>query len=617
MPPTSAVRQAPRIAGASYTRRFRFVWKPPMRCSPPILFPKVLLLTLAATAALAGCKREAEAPAAPPAETAPAQPGFAFKDAITPADFAEHVRVLASDEFEGRAPGTPGEDKTVEYLKAQFQRIGLKPGNGDSYFQTVPMMETTADEATTMSIDVKGKPHTLKFGTDMVIGTRTGQPEVKIDASDLVFVGYGVDAPEQQWNDYAGVDVKGKTVVMFVNDPGFHAKDPDLFDGNRMTYYGRWTYKFEEAGRKGAAAALIIHDTEGASYGWDVVKNSWSGAQYDLRAADDPAPRVPLQGWITGEQAKALFADAGLDLEKMRAAAGKRGFKPVPMQAKATVTLKSTTAEKESRNVLALLPGAETPNEAIVYMAHWDHLGHHTDEKNPDGSGDTIYNGAVDNATGVAGILEIAELLAKGAKPKRSVLFAAVTLEESGLLGSKYYVAHPSIPLDQTVGVINLDAMSVAGRTRDITVVGMGNSELEDILKPIAEHQGRTLVEESNPAGGYYFRSDHFNFAKAGVPALYPDGGTDLIDGGTAAGEAAGKIYNENHYHKPSDQYDAATWKLDGTMQDLAAVYEVGLALAFDDKWPNWYADNPFRAARDKMMAAKAPATAAAAAPAK
>ena len=588
-----------------------------MRCSPPILFPKVLLLTLAATAALTACKPDAEAPAALAVET-PAQPGFAFKDAITPDDFAEHVRVLASDEFEGRAPGTPGEDKTVEYLKAQFQRIGLKPGNGDSYFQTVPMMETTANEATTMTIDVKGKPHTLKFGTDMVIGTRTGQPEVKIDASDLVFVGYGVDAPEQQWNDYAGVDVKGKTVVMFVNDPGFHAKDATLFDGNRMTYYGRWTYKFEEAGRKGAAAALIIHDTEGASYGWDVVKNSWSGAQYDLRAADDPAPRVPLQGWITGEQAKTLFADAGLDLEKMRAAAGKRGFKPMPLPAKATVALKSTIAEKESRNVLALLPGAEMPNEAIVYMAHWDHLGHHIDEKNPDGSGDTIYNGAVDNATGVAGILEIAELLAKGAKPKRSVLFAAVTLEESGLLGSKYYVAHPSIPLENTVGVINLDAMSVAGRTRDLTVVGMGNSELEDILKPIAERQGRTLVEESNPAGGYYFRSDHFNFAKAGVPALYPDGGTDLLDGGTAAGEAAGKMYNENHYHKPSDQYDAATWKLDGTMQDLAAVYEVGLALAFDDKWPNWYADNPFRAARDKMMAAKAPpAATAAAAPAK
>ena len=563
--------------------------------------PKVLLLTLAATAALSACKREAEAPSkAPPEAAAPA--GFAFKNAMTPADFAEHVRVLASDEFEGRAPGTPGEDKTVEYLKAQFQRMGLKPGNGDSYFQTVPMTETTADEATTMSIDVKGKPHTLTFGNDMVIGTRTGQPVVKLDASDLVFVGYGVDAPEQQWNDYAGLDVKGKTVIMFVNDPGFHAKDPTLFDGKRMTYYGRWTYKFEEAGRKGAAAALIIHDTEGASYGWDVVKNSWSGAQYDLRAADDPAPRVPLQGWITSEQARTLFADAGLDLEAMRKAAGKRGFKPVSLPAKASVTLKSTTTEKESRNVLALLPGAEAANEAIVYMAHWDHLGKHADEP-----GDNIYNGAIDNATGVAGILEIAELLATGAKPKRSVLFAAVTLEESGLLGSKYYVAHPSIPLNQTVGVINLDAMSVSGRARDFTVVGMGNSELEDILKPIAERQGRKLVEESNPAGGYYFRSDHFNFAKAGVPALYTDGGTDLLDGGTVAGEAAGKLYNENHYHKPGDQYDPATWKLDGTMQDLAAVYEVGLALAFDETWPNWYAGNPFRAAREAMMASKPP----------
>lgn len=606
MRPAPAPGQARGLPSASYTRRFRFVWKPPMHRSLSTPFPRVLLLALATTVALTACKREAEAPAAQPAET-PAEPGFAFKDAITPADFAEHVRVLASDEFEGRAPGTPGEEKTVEYLKAQFQRMGLKPGNGDSYFQTVPMMETTTDESTTMTIDIKGKPHTLKFGTDMVIGTRTGQPEVKIDASDLVFVGYGVDAPEQRWNDYAGIDVKGKTVVMFVNDPGFHAKDPALFDGNRMTYYGRWTYKFEEAGRKGAAAALIIHDTEGASYGWDVVKNSWSGAQYDLRVADDPTPRVPLQGWITSEQAKALFADAGLDLEKMRANAGKRGFKPVPLPAKATVTLKSTTAEKESRNVLALLPGTEAPNEAIVYMAHWDHLGKHADE-----SGDNIYNGAIDNATGVAGILEIAELLAKGAKPRRSVLFTAVTLEESGLLGSKYYVAHPSIPLDQTVGVINLDAMSVAGRARDITVVGMGNSELEDILKPIAERQGRTLVEESNPAGGYYFRSDHFNFAKAGVPALYPDGGNDLLEGGKAAGDAAGKLYNENHYHKPGDHYDPATWKLDGTMQDLAAVYEVGLALAFADKWPNWYAGNPFRAAREKMMAAKPPATAAA-----
>ena len=540
-----------------------------------------------------------------PDTTAPAGT-HVFSDAINAEDFAELVKTLASDEFEGRGPGTPGEDKTVEYLKAQFERIGLKPGNGNDWFQTVPMTETTADESTVMTIDVDGKPHTLKFGTDMVVGTRTGQPEVKIDGSELVFVGYGVDAPEQQWNDYAGVDVKGKTVVMFVNDPGFHAKDAQLFEGNRMTYYGRWTYKFEEAARKGAAAALIIHDTDGASYGWDVVKNSWSGAQYDLRAADDPAPRLPVQGWITGEQGKALFADAGLDLDKLRADANKRGFKPVPLPATMSVALKSTSTEKQSRNVLALLPGTEKPDEAVVYMAHWDHLGKHDNEQTPDGKTDVIYNGAIDNATGVAGIIEIAQQLAKVGKPKRSVLFAAVTLEESGLLGSKYYVAHPTIPLAKTVAVINLDAMGVAGKSKDLTVVGMGNSELEDILKPIAQKQNRTLVEESNPAGGYYFRSDHFNFAKAGVPALYTDAGTDLAEGGTAAGDIAGKDYNDNRYHKPGDQYDPATWKLDGVIDDLTAVYEVGLQLANDGAWPNWYQGNPFRAEREKMMAAGA-----------
>ncbi|MGN6153767.1 MAG: M20/M25/M40 family metallo-hydrolase [Lysobacteraceae bacterium] len=575
-----------------------------MSRSPLVPAPRGLLLALAAAAALTACKRDAEAPAPAPAPAAAAAKpaAYTFKDAIDAGDFAEHVKTLASDAFEGRGPGTPGEQKAVDYIKAQFERIGLRPGNGGSWFQTVPMMETTADEATVASIDVKGKPHALKFGTDMVIGTRTGQPEVKVENSDLVFVGYGVDAPEQKWNDYAGVDVKGKTVVMFVNDPGFHANDATLFEGKRMTYYGRWTYKFEEAARKGAAAALIIHDTPGASYGWDVVKNSWSGAQYDLRAADDPTPRVPLQGWITGDQAKSLFADAGLDLDALRAAANKRGFKAMPLPAKLTVTLKSTIAEKESRNVLGVLPGTERPDEAVVYMAHWDHLGKHPDE-----SGDNIYNGAVDNATGVAGILELAEQFAKQGKPKRSVLFAAVTLEESGLLGSKYYVAHPTIPLDRTVGVINLDAMSVAGRAHDLTVVGMGSSELEDVLKPIVEQQGRHLVQESTPEAGHYFRSDHFNFAKAGVPALYIDGGTDLLEGGTAAGEAAGKDYNEHRYHKPGDQYDAATWKLDGAMEDLAAVYQVGETLANGEGWPNWFAGNPFRAARDAMMKANPP----------
>ena len=556
-----------------------------------------LILGLATAALLAACKPSepaapaAQAPAAPPAAT------HAFNADINEADYAELVKTLASDEFEGRGPGTVGEDKTVDYIKAQFERLGLKPGNNGDWFQTVPMVVTEADPATTMTIDVAGKPHALKFGPDMVVGTRTGEKEVKIDGSELVFVGYGVDAPEQNWNDYAGVDVKGKTVVMLINDPGFHAQDEKLFEGKRMTYYGRWTYKFEEAARKGAAAALIIHDTEGASYDWDVVRGSWSGAQYDLPAVDDPAPRLPMQGWITGAQATSLFADAGLDLGQLRAAANKRGFKAVPLPAKMSVDLKSTSTEKQSRNVVGILPGSGKPDEAVIYMAHWDHLGKHADEP-----GDNIYNGAVDNATGVAAILEIAEQFAKLGKPKRSVLFLAVTLEESGLLGSQYYVAHPLVPLDKTAAVINLDAMGVAGKTRDMTVVGMGSSELEDILKPIADKQERTLHSESRPESGGYFRSDHFNFAKAGVPALYVDAGDDLVDGGKAAGEAAARDYNEHRYHKPGDEYDAATWKLDGTMDELAAVYAVGLEIADGDRWPNWYPGNPFKGARDKMM---------------
>jgi Zn-dependent M28 family amino/carboxypeptidase len=565
-----------------------------------------LFLALIAAATLAACDRQPSPPATTPAASTPAAAAYAFHDAIDAGDFAQHVKTLSSDAFEGRGPGTPGEDKTVAYIQAQMQRIGLQPGNHGQWFQTVPMVETTADPGTTLAIDVGGKPHVLRFGDDMVVGTRTGQPEVKIDASKLVFVGYGVDAPEQQWNDYAGIDVKGKTVVMLVNDPGFHANDASLFEGKRMTYYGRWTYKFEEAARKGAAAALIIHDTAGASYGWDVVRSSWSGTQYDLPAASDPAPRLPAQGWITGEAANALFADAGLDLEKLRAAANKRGFKPVPMDATLSLDLKSTIAGKSSRNVVGLLPGSTHPDEAVLYMAHWDHLGKHDGE-----AGDNIYNGAVDNATGVAGILEVAEAFAhQQPKPERSLLFVAVTLEESGLLGSQYYVAHPAIPLDKTVAVFNIDAMGVYGRTRDITVVGMGSSQLEDLLKPVAAAQGRTLHAESHPEAGGYFRSDHFNFAKAGVPALYIDGGEDLIDGGKAAGEAAAKDYGDHRYHSPADEYDAATWKLDGTMQDLAAVHDVGRTLAGSRQWPNWYDGNPFKAARDQALAGKASAPA-------
>ena len=562
---------------------------------------------VAAALALAACTKPADPPKpgasgdAPP----PAAAAHAFDAAINATDFSEHVKTLASDAFEGRAPGSPGEDKTVAYLKAQFERMGLKPGNGDSYFQTVPMVETTADSATMLKLDVNGQPRELKFGDDMVIGTRTGKPAVAVDGSDLVFVGYGVNAPEQGWNDYAGVDVKGKTVVMFVNDPGFHAQDPKLFEGKRMTYYGRWTYKFEEAARQGAAAALIIHDSEGASYGWDVVKNSWSGAQFDLPAQDDPDPRLPAQGWLTGDAARKLLGDLGHNLDDLYKAANRPGFKAIPLKAKASLDLKSTIAQKSSRNVMARLPGAKRPDEAIVYMAHWDHLGNHAHEGHgeaaPDAT-DSIYNGAVDNATGVAGILEIAEAFTKQSPaPDRSLLFLAVTLEESGLLGSKYYVAHPSVPLNKTVAVINLDAMPVIGKARDITVVGHGSSQLEDILKKIADGQQRVLHAEATPEDGFYFRSDHFNFAKAGVPALYAKGGDDLVDGGTAAGQQAQVDYRDNRYHKPGDQYDPA-WKLEGVVQDLEALYGVGRELAGNEQWPTWYEGNAFRAAHDKLM---------------
>ncbi|MFC3814369.1 M28 family metallopeptidase [Lysobacter sp. GCM10012299] len=571
---------------------------------------RISLLTAAivGTLALAACSRpEAEAPTAATPAPAPADPASShpFGDTINAADFAEHVKTLASDEFEGRAPGSAGEDKTVAYLEAQFKRMGLQPGNGDSYVQTVPMVETQADEGTVLKLDVKGQPRELKFGSDMVIGTRTGKNEVKVDGSELVFVGYGVNAPEQKWNDYAGVDVKGKTVVMFVNDPGFHSEDPKLFEGKRMTYYGRWTYKFEEAARQGAAAALIIHDNDGASYGWDVVKNSWSGAQFDLPAKDDPERRLPVQGWITGDVARSLLSSLGQDIGELYKAAGKPGFKAIPLQAKLSVDLKSTISEKASRNVIARLPGATRPDESIVYMAHWDHLGNHGHEGHgeaaPAGS-DTIYNGAIDNATGVAGILEIAEAFSKQQPPPdRSLLFLAVTLEESGLLGSKYYVAHPTVPLDKTVAVINLDAMPVIGKARDMTVVGFGSSELEDILKTVTDGQQRVLHAEATPEDGFYFRSDHFNFAKAGVPALYAKGGDDLVDGGTEAGQKAQVDYRDNRYHKPGDQYDPA-WKLEGVIQDLEALYGVGKTLAGNDQWPNWYEGNAFRAAHDKLM---------------
>jgi Zn-dependent M28 family amino/carboxypeptidase len=529
--------------------------------------------------------------------------GHGFGPEISAEDFTAHVKVLASDEFGGRAPGSEGEQKTVEYLREQFERLGLEPGNGDSYFQTVPMTETEVDRAATkLSLRAGGKDLPAAIGENIVLGTRRALPEVKVEDSPLVFVGYGVNAPEQGWNDYAGLDVRGKTVVMLINDPGFHAGDGSLFEGKRMTYYGRWTYKFEEAARQGAAAALIIHDTPGAAYEFDVVQHSWGGPQFDLGPTDDPEPRLPVQGWIDGPLASELFAAAGQDFASLKAAAGKRGFKAVTLgDARLDLALASHIKHSSSRNVIARLPGTTHSDEAVVYSAHWDHLGTHPDEP-----GDNIYNGAIDNATGVAGVLEIAEAFTvRKARPERSVVFLVVTLEESGLLGSKYYAAHPVVPLANTVAVVNLDALPVVGPTKDFVVVGLGNNDLDEILRPIAAKQGRELTPENEPEKGTFFRSDHFNFAKAGVPALYAKGGIDHLEGGRAKGQAVLDDYVKNRYHKAADNYDPS-WDLRGVVKDLQALYLVGDALVNTRAWPNYREGSEFRAVRDASRQGKA-----------
>ncbi|MEO6065881.1 MAG: M28 family metallopeptidase, partial [Lysobacterales bacterium] len=467
-----------------------------------------LLSIFIALLALAACNREQPVPAsAPVAATAKPAPGtpHKFSIAIDAADFAAHVRTLASDEFEGRAPGSIGEQMTTTYLKDQFERLGLAPGNNGSFFQRVQMVETTALPDTSIAMEVGGSTRNLVLGTDAVLGTRTAKSTVKVVDSDLVFVGYGVNAPEAEWNDYAGLDVKGKTVVILINDPGFLRGDAALFKGRAMTYYGRWTYKFEEAARQGAVGALIVHDTEPAAYGWDVVKNSWSGPQFDLTPTDDPEPRLQFQGWLSDAAATSLFKSAGQDLASLKLAADARGFNPLPLNAKVNVSLSSAIAYKGSENVVAVLPGASTANESVLYMGHWDHLGKHAEE-----TGDNIYNGAIDNATGVAGVLEIAEaFVAQKPAPARSIIFFLPTLEESGLLGSRYFVAHPTMPLSGIKAVINMDAMHVGGRTANVAVVGAGQSNLEDALAEAIAPQQRVNSPEASPEKGYYFRSDH------------------------------------------------------------------------------------------------------------
>ncbi|MBT2243874.1 M28 family peptidase [Sphingobium sp. BHU LFT2] len=513
------------------------------------------------------------------------------------------VKELSSDAYEGRAPGTVGEEKTLALLTAEFEKLGLKPGNKGSWFQDVPLVEITAKNVSALSFTGGKAPVTAAYGPEMVIGTyRTTQPRIEVKDSPVVFVGYGINAPEKGWNDYAGLDVKGKTVLILVNDPDYQT--PGLtgpFNGRAMTYYGRWTYKFEEAARQGAAAAIIIHDTEPAAYGWNVVQSSWTGSQH---VADNPggnADQSAAIGWIQKDKAAALFADAGLNLDQQMAAAKQKGFKAVPLGTiKANVSFDNDLRKHASKNVVALLPGKTRPDEYVLYSAHWDHLGHC--QAAPDG--DDICNGAVDNATGTAALVALAQANVKAGPSDRSQVFLAVTGEESGLLGSAYYGNNPVFPFSKTVGGVNMDALSVAGLAKNVVVIGKGKSQLDAYLDRALGAQGRVATLEPTPEKGYYYRSDHFSFAKHGLPMLYFEGGEDLVKGGTAAGMAAAEDYTEHRYHGPKDEYDP-NWDWTGVAADLKLYYDVGRALANTTDWPNWVDGGEFRAIRDKDRAGK------------
>lgn len=556
--------------------------------------------------ALAGCSQPADDTTADAATQAAATTTgtqtAAFEPAVVPttgdineADLRYRISTLADDGFEGRAPATPGGIAASRWVADEMARIGLEPGYQGSYFQPVSLLEVTLDTASS-NFDVlfNGAPLDLRMGDDIVYWTKLNQPDVSVADSDLVFVGYGVVAPEYGWDDYAGVDVTGKTVVMLVNDPGYANPDSGLFNGNAMTYYGRWTYKYEEAARQGAAAVILIHQTAPASYGWNVITGSWSGSQLDLARAPGDGTFAEVESWVTEDIARHLFELSGLDFNTLTASAARPGFTAVPMTGLSSGgTLHNTTRTMDSRNVVGVVRGTERPDEYVLYTGHWDHLGRRDVPEGEDG----IYNGAVDNASGTAAILEIGQAFVAN-PPERSVMIIAVTAEESGLLGSAYYGTHPIVPFSQTVGGINIDAIMPVGPSNDVVVVGYGASELEDILAEEAALQGRHLAPDPNPSAGSFYRSDHISIAKHGVPMLYAEGGTDLVDGGTAAGEAAGEDYTVNRYHAPSDEY-SPDWRMDGMTQTVTLLYDVGAQLANSDAWPNWYEGNEFRALRD------------------
>lgn len=546
---------------------------------------KALLIGLcAAILGLAGCDRRESVVATVEAQQA--------RMAQFEKDLHRHVEVLAADEFEGRAPATPGGEKTVSYLQQAFVALGLEPGNGESYFQRVPVAKITTAPSAQLRIKAAGYEASLEYGAQMVVFTQRQQQVIQVQDSELVFVGYGINAPERNWNDYADIDVSGKTVVILVNDPGFITQDPGHFTGNAMTYYGRWTYKYEEAARQGAAAALVIHDTAPASYPWGVVENSWTGPQIHLQSADQGASKLAVEGWIHRQPATALLQSAGLDYEALKQRAAQPGFRAIALNATASFNLQNTIRYDESRNVIAKLTGSERPDEYVVYMAHWDHLGRDSSRE-----GDQIFNGAVDNATGTAALLTLAREF-RSAPLQRSLLFMALTAEESGLLGSKYYGENPIYPHSKTVAAINMDALGAIGAVRDVTVIGYGFNQLQDYLQTYAEQQGRYLVPDQNAEKGFYYRSDHFSLARHGVPALYAEGGYDSIEHGKEWGKAQQEDYITNRYHKPGDEYHAEM-DLSGAAQDIELYFLVGRHLGNSNDWPHWYEGSEFKRIRE------------------
>ena len=538
----------------------------------------------------------ASAVAAPGPAPAPA-PTFDVKR------ISRDIQTLSSDVFEGRGPATAGEDKSIAYIAAQMEAAGLKPaGDKGGWYQNVPLLKADIVGTPAITLRSGAGARTLSQGGEIAVrAALTGQKAVSIENAPLVFVGYGVRAPERQWDDFKGVDLRGKIMVVLVNDPDFEGGEGQ-FGGPLMTYYGRWTYKYEEAARQGAAGILIVHETAPASYGWATVKNSNTNTMFDIVRADPRAAHTAMEGWIQRDVAVDLFKQAGLDFDAAKAAARRADFRPMPLKATLDARYAVRAEVITSHNVAGVLPGTGRPAETVIYSAHWDHLG----VGQPDATGDRIYNGALDNASGVAALLELARAYAAGPRPDRSVLFLAVTAEEKGLLGSEYYAANPLRPLATTAGVINMDGPFAAARTTDFSISGAARLDLLTMLTDAAAAEGRHFTPDARPEAGSFYRSDHFPFAKRGVPAISYDAGQDLVVGGAARGKELADAYVRDKYHQPADQFDP-NWDTGSVQSDMAILYVVGRTLADRPVWPNWSSDSEFRALRDTTSSQRQP----------